>query len=78
VREDNTIDVRQVRPAQSTADEVLVREGVADGERVVVSHLASPRAGMAVTPISRAGEATTQTGAKQTEQPQTEPLDIRE
>lgn len=55
---DNTIDVRQVRPAQTTADEVLFREGVADGERVVVSHLASPRQGMSVTPIDRAGEAT--------------------
>jgi len=54
---DNTIDIRQVRPAQTTSDEVLFREGVADGERVVVSHLASPRQGAAVTPINRAGEA---------------------
>jgi len=59
VRPDNTIDVRQVRAAQTTADEVLFREGVADGERVVVSVLTSPRQGMAVTPIDRAGEATT-------------------
>lgn len=57
VRADNTVDVRQVRPAQTTADEVLFREGVADGERVVVSVLTSPRQGMAVTPINRAGEA---------------------
>lgn len=57
VRTDNTVDVRQVRPAQTTADEVLFREGVADGERVVVSVLTSPRQGMAVTPINRAGEA---------------------
>jgi RND family efflux transporter MFP subunit len=57
VTADNTIDVRQVRPAQTTADEVLFREGVADGERVVVSVLTSPREGMAVTPIDRAGEA---------------------
>lgn len=57
VRADNTIDVRQVRPAQTTADEVLFRDGVADGERVVVSVLTSPRQGMAVTPIDRAGEA---------------------
>jgi RND family efflux transporter MFP subunit len=56
VRPDNTIDVRQVRPAQTTADEVLFRDGVADGERVVVSVLTSPRQGMSVTPISRAGE----------------------
>ena len=55
VRPDNTIDVRAVRAAQTTADEVLFREGVADGERVVVSVLTSPRQGMAVTPIDRAG-----------------------
>lgn len=55
----NTIDVRQVRAAQTTADEVLFREGVADGERVVVSVLTSPRQGMAVTPINRAGESQT-------------------
>src|SRR5690606_29666221 len=54
VAADDTIDVRQVRPAQTTADEVLFREGVADGERVVVSVLTSPRQGMAVTPINRA------------------------
>lgn len=66
----NTIQVRQVRPAQTTADEVLFREGVADGERVVVSVLTSPREGMAVTPIDRAGES--ETPAQQ------QPLDIRE
>ncbi|MBY0565560.1 MAG: efflux RND transporter periplasmic adaptor subunit [Hyphomonadaceae bacterium] len=55
----NTIDIRQVRAAQTTADEVLFREGVADGERVVVSVLTSPRQGMAVTPINRAGETST-------------------
>ncbi len=55
VKPDNTIDVRQVRAAQTTADEVMFREGVADGERVVVSVLTSPRQGMAVTPIDRAG-----------------------
>ena len=59
VTPENTIDVRQVRAAQTTADEVLFREGVADGERVVVSVLTSPRQGMAVTPIDRAGESTT-------------------
>ena len=55
VRPNNTIDVRQVHAAQTTADEVLFREGIADGERVVVSVLTSPRQGMAVTPIDRAG-----------------------
>jgi RND family efflux transporter MFP subunit len=64
VRPDNTIDVRQVRAAQTTADEVLFREGVADGERVVVSVLTSPRQGMAVTPIDRAGESASTTAAQ--------------
>jgi RND family efflux transporter MFP subunit len=72
VTAENTIDVRQVRAAQTTADEVLFREGVADGERVVVSVLTSPRQGMAVTPINRAGESTTPAPATQQE------LDIRE
>jgi len=71
VRPDNTIDVRQVRAAQTTANEVLFREGVADGERVVVSVLTSPRQGMAVTPIDRAGEAVAQPAAAQSD------LDIR-
>jgi hypothetical protein len=65
--------VRQVRPAQTTADEVLVREGVADGERVVVSVLTSPRQGMAVTPIDRAGESTAAAPAAEQQE-----LDIRE
>lgn len=73
VRPDNTIDVRQVRPAQTTADEVLFREGVADGERVVVSVLTSPRQGMAVTPIDRDGGATTAPEAAAREE-----LDIRD
>ncbi|WP_395645914.1 efflux RND transporter periplasmic adaptor subunit [Terricaulis sp.] len=72
VRPDNTIDVRQVRPAQTTADEVLFREGVADGERVVVSVLTSPRQGMAVTPIDRAGESTATPPAQQAPQEQLE------
>lgn len=67
VTPENTIDVRQVRPAQTTADEVLFREGVADGERVVVSVLTSPRQGMAVTPIDRAGEAPAAPAAQPTD-----------
>ncbi|MBC7769887.1 MAG: efflux RND transporter periplasmic adaptor subunit [Phycisphaerales bacterium] len=73
VTAENTIDVREVRAAQTTADEVLFREGVADGERVVVSVLTSPRQGMAVTPIDRAGESTAQPAAAPQEQ-----LDIRD
>ena len=75
VTAENTIDIRQVRPAQTTADEVLFREGVADGERVVVSHLASPPQGMSVTPISSSGEAVpTEAEGEQAQ----EQLDIRE
>jgi len=74
IGDDNTISVRQVRPAQTTADEVLFRDGVADGERVVVSHLSSPRAGMAVTPISSTGETEAQPAQQQAQ----EPLDIRQ
>jgi RND family efflux transporter MFP subunit len=73
VNADNTIDVREVRPAQTTADEVLFREGVADGERVVVSVLTSPREGMAVTPINRAGESETPPATEQQQN-----LDIRQ
>ena len=53
IRNDNTIDVRPVRTAQTTADEVLFREGVQNGERVVVSPMPSARNGMAVTPMAR-------------------------
>lgn len=67
VTTENTIDVRQVRPAQTTADEVLFREGVADGERVVVSVLTSPRQGMAVMPIDREGSTTASPAQQQQE-----------
>lgn len=71
----NTIDVRQVRAAQTTADEVLFREGLADGERVVVSVLTSPRQGMEVTPIDREGETTPATTPPA--QPSEQELEIR-
>jgi RND family efflux transporter MFP subunit len=77
---DNTIQVRQVRPAQTTADEVLFRDGVADGERLVVSVLSQPREGMAVTPIASAAqeaEAAAAAEAAPAAQPQ-EQLDIRQ
>ncbi len=73
VTAENTIDVRQVTAAQTTADEVLFREGIADGERVVVSHLSSPRPGMEVTPINSAGESESEDEAAASE-----PLEIRE
>lgn len=57
VTAENTIDVRTVRAAQTTGDEVYFRTGVKPGERVVVSHLPSPRQGMKVTPIARAASA---------------------
>ncbi|GAM98205.1 hypothetical protein U91I_01837 [alpha proteobacterium U9-1i] len=72
VQADNTIDVRQVRPAQTTADEVLFRDGVADGERLVVSVLTAPREGMTVTPIDREGAA-----AQPQAQPAQEELELR-
>lgn len=57
VTAENTIDMRTVRAAQTTGDEVYFRTGVKPGERVVVSHLPSPRQGMKVTPIARAAQA---------------------
>jgi RND family efflux transporter MFP subunit len=57
VKDDNTIDVRTVKAAQTTGSEVYFRTGVAVGERVVVSHLPSPRDGLKVTPIARAASA---------------------
>lgn len=74
---DNTIEVRQVRAAQTTADEVLFREGLADGERVVVSVLTSPVPGMAVTPIDREGVTAATPAAAPPAQPQGSP-DIRD
>lgn len=54
---DNTIDVRTATVVQTTGDEAFFRSGLAAGERVVVSHLPSPRDGMKVTPIARAAAA---------------------
>jgi RND family efflux transporter MFP subunit len=69
---DNKIDVRVVTPAQTTADEVLFREGVANGERLVVSTLPSATEGMEVTPIDRAPAEDAAPAA-----PNAEQLDIR-
>jgi RND family efflux transporter MFP subunit len=62
---DNSVDIRQVRPAQTTADEVFFRDGVVNGDRVITSTLASPRDGMAVTPIDENGRAVAAEGAPQ-------------
>jgi RND family efflux transporter MFP subunit len=63
VKADGTIDIRTVRPAQSTAELVYVRAGLAAGEKVVTSTLTSPRQGMRVTPIDAAGVAVPIAGA---------------
>lgn len=47
----DTLAIRQVRPAQTNADQVFLREGLGAGERVVVSFIPSPREGMKVTPM---------------------------
>jgi RND family efflux transporter MFP subunit len=57
VRADDTIDLRTITPLQTSATEVFFRGGLSAGERVVVSHLPSPRQGMKVTPIARSAEA---------------------
>lgn len=76
VNRDNRIDVREVRAAQTTANEVLFRTGLRSGERVVVSHLPSPRDGMSVTPIARAAQ-TAPRGPDPDSQKAKEPLNIR-
>jgi RND family efflux transporter MFP subunit len=57
VRADGSIDIRNLRPAETTAQIVLVRSGLNPGEIVVTSSLASPRQGMRVTPIGADGKA---------------------
>jgi RND family efflux transporter MFP subunit len=64
VGKDDTIDIRTVRAAQTTADEVFLRAGLAAGERVVVSTLPSARLGMKVTPIETAPTAGVADAAK--------------
>jgi RND family efflux transporter MFP subunit len=63
VRADGTIDIRNLRPAQATAETVLVRDGLQAGEIVITSSLASPRQGMRVTPIDADGKAVPVTAA---------------
>jgi len=77
---DNKISIRTVTPAQTTAQEVLFRDGVANGERLVISTLPSPTEGMAVTPLDAEGNAVpAQAAPAEAAPPATqEPLDIRE
>lgn len=53
VRADDTIEIRTVQAAQTSAEEFFVREGLRAGERVVVSPMPSAQAGMKVTPVAR-------------------------
>jgi RND family efflux transporter MFP subunit len=71
---DNRLTIRSVRPAQTTTDEVMFRDGVQNGERVVVSPLPSAREGMEVTPMPFDQAAAAATPAPAPAQP---PLDIR-
>lgn len=48
VRENQTLEIRQVRPVWRDADIVLLRNGVKTGENLIVSDLPAPAAGMAV------------------------------
>lgn len=49
---ENQISIRPVRPTNTTATHVYFEDGLAVGERVVISALPSPREGMSVTPMS--------------------------
>jgi RND family efflux transporter MFP subunit len=51
VRADDTIDIRSLVAAQTTAEHVYFTSGLAAGERVVVSPLPSARQGMKVAPL---------------------------
>lgn len=56
VKPDNTIEIRQVTPVQTTPETVFFRTGLAPGERVVVSALPAARDGLLITPLSSSGE----------------------
>jgi RND family efflux transporter MFP subunit len=51
VADDMTIAARRIKPAMMTGEEVFVREGVMDGERVVQSYIPSPRDGMKIRDV---------------------------
>ena len=55
--EDRTLDIRDVTIAWSGNDHVYVREGLADGDRLITSNLASPVQGMALRTAEASGAA---------------------
>jgi RND family efflux transporter MFP subunit len=59
VVEDGSLAVRRVTVTSSTAERVVIAAGIAPGERVITSPLASPAEGMAVTVIGDAESAAT-------------------
>lgn len=50
---DNELDIRHVGVISSTAERVVLRDGVAEGEMVVTSPVAAPRKGLKVEPARR-------------------------
>jgi RND family efflux transporter MFP subunit len=64
VKADNSIEIRQVVPVQTTPQTVYFRAGLAPGERVVVSALPAARDGLKITPLSADGEVLTPTAPK--------------
>ena len=52
VLEDYTIVARDVEPAMTTARDVYIRDGLAPGERVVVSYIPTPKDGMKVRDLN--------------------------
>ncbi|MBK5909972.1 hypothetical protein CCR85_00495 [Rhodothalassium salexigens] len=67
VNDDDRLEIRQVEVADSNEQRVLATAGVVPGERVVVSPVRNPIAGMAVEAMQRdaAGESDVATGAAQ-------------
>ena len=49
VNDDDVLDIRRVTPVWRGPEVVLVRDGITDGERLVVSALANPVQGMKLT-----------------------------
>lgn len=56
IREDNTLDIREVAVADTSSERVVVTAGVDAGERVVISPLRAAATGMSVTPLDENGD----------------------